>query len=59
MNPPRRAAAVALGASGPDRKGRLMAAPSMVFTARFAARHFGVDFDVINELAEQMVPEDG
>ena len=36
-----------------------MAAPSMVFTARFAARHFGVDLDVINELAEQMAPEDG
>ena len=36
-----------------------MAAPSMVFTARFAARHFDVDLDVIEELAEQMTPEDG
>ena len=36
-----------------------MAAPSMVFTARFAARHFGVDIDVIEELAEEMAPEDG
>lgn len=36
-----------------------MAAPSMVFTARFAARHFGVNLDVVNELAEQMAPEDG
>lgn len=36
-----------------------MAAPSMVFTARYAARHFGVDIDVIEELAEDMAPEDG
>lgn len=36
-----------------------MAAPSMVFTARFAARHFGVDIEVIKELAEEMSPEDG
>jgi len=36
-----------------------MAAPSMVFTACFAARHFGVDIDVIKELAEEMAPEDG
>jgi hypothetical protein len=36
-----------------------MAAASMVFTARFAARHFGVDIDVVEELAEQMAPEDG
>ena len=36
-----------------------MAAPSMVFTARFAASRFGVDIDVIEELAEQMEPEDG
>ncbi len=36
-----------------------MAAPSMVFTARFAARHFGVDIDVIEEIAEEMAPEDG
>ena len=35
-----------------------MAAPSMVFTARFAARRFGVDIDVIEELAEEMAPED-
>jgi hypothetical protein len=31
----------------------------MVFTARFAARHFGVDIEVIKELAEEMSPEDG
>ena len=36
-----------------------MAAPSMVFTARFAARHLGVDIDVIKELAGEMAPEDG
>ena len=36
-----------------------MAAPSMVFTARYAARHFGVDLHVIEELAEEMAPEDG
>ena len=36
-----------------------MAAPSMVFTARFAARHFGVDINVIDNLAEEMAPEDG
>lgn len=36
-----------------------MAAPSMVFTARFAASRLGVQIDVINELAEQMEPEDG
>ncbi len=36
-----------------------MAAPSMVFTARFAASRLGVDIDVIEELAEQMAPEDG
>ena len=31
----------------------------MVFTARYAASRFGVDIDVIEELAEQMAPEDG
>ena len=31
-----------------------MAAPSMVFTARFAAKHFGVDINVIEELAEEL-----
>lgn len=36
-----------------------MAAPSMVFTARFAASRLGVDIKVIEELAEQMEPEDG
>lgn len=36
-----------------------MAAPSMVFTACYAAMHFGVDIDVIEELAEDMEPEDG
>ncbi len=36
-----------------------MAAPSMVFTARFAANHLGVDIEVVEELAEQMEPEDG
>ena len=41
------------------RKGSLMAAPSMVFTARFAASRLGVDIEVIEELAEQMEPEDG
>ena len=48
-----------LGVWNPGRKGRLMAAPSMVFTARYAARHFGVDPEVIEELAEEMAPEDG
>ena len=36
-----------------------MAAPSTVFTARSAARRLAVDIDVIEELAEQMSPEDG
>lgn len=36
-----------------------MAAPSMVFTARYAARRLGIDIDAIEELAEQMAPEDG
>lgn len=36
-----------------------MAAPSMVFTARYAASRLGVDIDVIEVLAEQMAPEDG
>ncbi len=36
-----------------------MAAPSMVFTARFAASRLGVDIEVIEELAKQMEPEDG
>lgn len=36
-----------------------MAAPSMVFTAHYAAKHLGVDIDVIEELAEEMAPEDG
>ena len=36
-----------------------MTAPSMVFTARFAASRLGVDIEVIEELAEQMEPEDG
>lgn len=35
-----------------------MAAPSMVFTARFAARHFDVDIDVIEERAQDMAPEE-
>jgi hypothetical protein len=50
---------VELGAAEPGRTGRLMAAPSMVFTARFAASRLGVDIDVIEQLAEQMAPEDG
>ena len=41
------------------RTGGLMAAPSMVFTAHFAASRLGVDIEVIEELAEQMEPEDG
>lgn len=41
------------------RKGRLMAALSMVFTARYAASYLRVDVEVIEELAEQMAPEDG
>ena len=36
-----------------------MAAPSMVFTTRYGARHFGVDPEVIEELAGEMTPEDG
>jgi hypothetical protein len=31
----------------------------MVFTARFAASRLGVDIEVIEELAEQIAPEDG
>lgn len=48
-----------LDATDRARQGRLMAAPSMVFTARFAATSFGVDIELIEELAEQMEPEDG
>lgn len=48
-----------LGAPDPGRKGRVMSAPSRVFTARYAAKHFGVDLNVIDELAEEMAPEDG
>ncbi len=48
-----------LDAIDPARTGSLMAAPSMVFTARFAASRLGVDIEVIEELAEQMEPEDG
>ena len=36
-----------------------MAAPSMVFTTRYAAKCLGVDIDVIEELADEMAPEDG
>ena len=36
-----------------------MAAPSMVFTARYAARRLGIDIAVVEELALQMEPEDG
>jgi hypothetical protein len=50
---------VELDAIDPARTGSLMAAPSMVFTARFAASRLGVDIEVIEELAEQMEPEDG
>ena len=48
-----------LDAIDPARTGSLMAAPSMVFTARFAASRLGVDIEIIEELAEQMEPEDG
>ena len=48
-----------LAISAPDREGRLMAAPSMVFTARYAATWLGIDIDVVEDLAEQMEPEDG
>jgi hypothetical protein len=50
---------VELGTLASGREGRLMAAPSMVFTARFAASRLGVDIDVLEQLAEQMAPEDG
>jgi hypothetical protein len=50
---------VELDAIDPARTGSLMAAPSMVFTARFAASRLGVDIEVIEELAKQMEPEDG
>jgi len=36
-----------------------MAAPSIVFTAAYAAQRFRVDLDVIEELAEGMTPELG
>ncbi|MEY2932962.1 MAG: hypothetical protein RL033_3711 [Pseudomonadota bacterium] len=50
---------MALEESSAPRNGSLMAAPSMVFTARYAASKLGVDLEVIEELAEQMEPEDG
>jgi hypothetical protein len=36
-----------------------MVAISMVFTAGYAAKRFGVDIDVIDELVAQMTSEDG
>lgn len=48
-----------LDATDRARQGHLTAASSMVFTAKFAASSFGVDIEVIEELAEQMEPEDG
>ncbi len=42
-----------LDAIDPARTGSLMAAPSMVFTARFETTRLGVDIEVIEELAEQ------
>lgn len=36
-----------------------MAAASMVFTASYAAHRLGIDIGVVEELAEQMRPEDG
>lgn len=36
-----------------------MAAPSIVFTADYAAQRFRADLDVIEELAEEMTPELG
>ncbi|AJP73467.1 hypothetical protein [Sphingomonas hengshuiensis] len=36
-----------------------MSEPSMVFTARYAARWLGVDIDVVEVLAREMAPEDG
>ena len=36
-----------------------MSAPSMVFTARYAASWLGVDSDVVEVLAQEMSPEDG
>lgn len=36
-----------------------MAAPSIVFTADYAAQRSRVDLDVIEELAEEMTPEIG
>lgn len=40
------------------REGGLRAALSIVFTARYAAMHFGVDIDMVEQLAEEMTPED-
>jgi hypothetical protein len=50
---------VELGTVHVATKGRLMAAPTTVYTARFAAKRFRVDIDVIEELAELMSPELG
>ncbi|MEG3177701.1 hypothetical protein U1872_15790 [Sphingomonas sp. RB3P16] len=36
-----------------------MSAPSMVFTARYAASWLGVEIDVVEVLAQEMAPEDG
>jgi hypothetical protein len=36
-----------------------MSAPSMVFTAHYAASWLGVDIDVVEVLAQEMSPEDG
>ncbi len=36
-----------------------MSAPSMVFTARYAASWLGVDIDVVEVLAQEMATEDG
>lgn len=48
-----------LGAIHVTVKGSLMSVPTTVYTARFAAKRFQVDIEVIEELAELMTPELG
>lgn len=60
--PPARAAALELeGSAGrPRRRGRLtVAAPSAVFTIARAAEMLGESVDLIDEIADQLEPENG
>lgn len=48
-----------LEGSDTGRAGCLMAVPSCVFTAAYAAKRLRADIEVIDEIAEEMRPVDG